>query len=93
MKTLTTMILSSCMALAAGSALAEDAMKKDQPMDSSKPATMTMKDCKAHMAMAAKEGTVKDEAMMKKDTMCADMMKKDSGAMDKSKMPAEPAKQ
>jgi hypothetical protein len=38
---------------------------------------MTMQDCKDHMAMANKDGMMKkDDAMMKMDTMCADMMKK-----------------
>ena len=41
---------------------------------------MTMQECKDHMAMTKKDGMKKDDAMMKKDTMCADMMKKD-GAM------------
>ena len=38
--------------------------------------TMTMQQCKDHMAMAKKDAK-KDDAMMKKDSMCADMMKKE----------------
>ena len=77
---LTTMILSGCMALAAGATFAQDAAKKAET-----DSAMTMQQCKDHMAMAHKDGAKKDDAMMKKDTMCADMMKKDA-------MPAEPAK-
>ena len=73
MKTLTTAIMCACIAFAAGGAAAQD--KKDaMPKDAMK---MTMQECKDHMAMAKKEGDKKDDAMMKKDTMCADMMKKD----------------
>ena len=86
MKIVTTVILTSCLAIAAGSALAQDAKK---PMDSDKP--MTMQQCKDHMAMMKKDGVKKDDAMMKMDTMCTDMMKKD-GDMMKKDMPAEPAK-
>ena len=66
--------------LAVGSVGAQDAMKKndttakDGMMDKS---AMTMAQCKDHMAMATKDGMKRDNAMMKKDTMCADMMKKD----------------
>ena len=42
-----------------------------------KKETMTMQECKDHMAMAKKDGMKKDDAMMKKDATCADMMKKD----------------
>ena len=41
-----------------------------------------MQQCKDHMAMS-KPGDKKDDAMMKKDTMCADMMKSDGGMMKK----------
>jgi len=50
-------------------------MKKADGM--MKKETMTMQECKDHMAMAKKDGTKKDDAMMKKDATCADMMKKD----------------
>lgn len=75
MKKFTAPLLCACMALAAGSVAAQDAKKapmKDDMM--SKP--MTMQECKDHMAMAKKD-MKKDAAMMKKDTMCADMMNKD----------------
>ena len=52
----------------------DDGMAKDGMMMKS----MTMQECKDHMAMSNKEGMKKDDAMMKKDTMCADMMKKGS---------------
>lgn len=79
MKTLAATLMCACLTFVAGSALAAshaekkpDAMAKDG-MD--KP--MTLQDCKDHMAMAKKDGTKKDDAMMKKDAICADMMKKD----------------
>ena len=65
----------ACMALAAGSVAAQDTKKDAMDKDGMK---MTMQECKDHMAMATKEGTKKDDAMMKKDAMCADMMKKES---------------
>ncbi len=77
MKMLATLLISACMAVAAGGAAAQD--KKDAM---AKP--MTVQECKDHMAMAKKEGAKKDE---KKDAMCADMMKK-ADAMKK-----EPAKE
>lgn len=78
MKTLTPLLMSACMALAAGSAIAQDAMKKADPMmkkdamATTKP--MTMQECTDYMAMAKKDATKKDA---KKDTMCTDMMNKD----------------
>ena len=71
MKTFAAVISATCVALAASHAMAMDDVKKD----GMKP--MTMQECKDHMAMAKKEGMKKDDATMKKDTMCTDMMKKD----------------
>ena len=76
MKTLSTAVMCACLTLAAGAA-AQDAKKDAMAKDNMK---MTMQECKDHMAMAKKEGTKKDDAMMKKDAMCADMMKKEEGA-------------
>jgi len=75
MKTLATALMCVSMALAAGGVAAQDA-KKDA-MGKDDMMKMTMQECKDHMAMAKKEGTKKDDAMMKKDAMCADMMKKE----------------
>ena len=86
MKMIATALMCACMAMAAGGASAQDAMKKADPMAKK---DMTMQDCKDHMAMAKKDGMKKDDAMMKKDTMCADMMKKDGMKKD---MPGEPMK-
>ena len=73
-------ILAICaaLALAGGTVAAQDA-KKDA---TSKP--MTAQECKDYMAMAAKDATKKDS---QKDTMCADMAKKDSGTMKKDEAP------
>jgi len=86
MKTLAIAVMCACMALAT-SAGAQDPAKKTDAMTKDAMKPMTMQDCKDYMAMA-KDATKKDE---KKDTMCADMMKKE-GAMKKDAMPAEPAK-
>ena len=78
MNAIHTALLSTCLALTAGAATAQDAMKKDDAMMMKKD--MTMAECKDHMAMAKKDGMKKDDAMMKKDQACADMMKKDAAA-------------
>ena len=78
MKTLCTALISACLALAAGAAGAAAHTDKEKAAMAKKE--MTMQECKDHMAMAKKDGTKKDDAMMKKDTMCAEMMKKDAAA-------------
>jgi hypothetical protein len=50
---------------------------------------MTMQECKDHMAMAKKDGMKKDDASMKKDAACADMMKQDSKKKDDAMMKKE----
>jgi hypothetical protein len=71
--------LCAALALACGTAAAQD--KKDAMKDTAKP--MTMQECKDYTAMATKDAKMKDA---KKDTMCADMMKKDGGMMKKDDM-------
>jgi len=66
-----------CLALAGGVA-AQDMKKDSMSKDAMKP--MTMQECKDYMAMATKDAKMKDA---KKDTMCNDMMKKDSSMMMK----------
>ena len=84
MKTVARIAMCASMALAVGGVAAQGTMKKDDPMSKDGMAkSMTMQECKDHMAMAAKAGTKKDDAMMKKDALCADMMKKDSAMMMK----------
>lgn len=85
MNALTKTLLCACLAAAAGTSFAQDAMKKTEPMagDAMAKKEMTMQDCKDHMAMAKKDGMKKDDASMKKDAACADMMKKDEGMMKK----------
>ncbi len=78
MKLLSTALLSGLLAVSTTTAFAMDDMKKDGMAKDS----MTMQQCKDHMAMAKKDGMKKDDAMMKKDTMCADMMK--DGGMKKN---------
>ena len=64
------------LALVAGSVAAQDAKKDSMSKSATKP--MTMQECNDYMAMAGKDATKKDA---KKDTMCADMMKKEGGMM------------
>ncbi|MEO5764720.1 MAG: hypothetical protein ABIR52_05365 [Casimicrobiaceae bacterium] len=83
MKVFSAALMCTAMALAAGNAAAADTMKpKDGMMKDGMKHDMTMQECKDHMAMAAKPGMTKDDAMMKKDTMCTEMMNKD-GMMKK----------
>jgi hypothetical protein len=78
------------LSLAAGVASAASHMEKKADTAMAKD-TMTMQQCKDHMAMAKKDGK-KDDAMMKKDATCADMMKKDGGAMKKDAAAPAPKK-
>ena len=80
MKTVVTAFAGACMALAVSGAMAQDP-KKDAMSKDMKP--MTMQECKDHMAMSTKAGTKKDDAMMKKDAMCEEMMKKEAAAPKK----------
>ena len=79
MKILSTALISTCLALAAGTAGAGAHTDKEKAAMAAKK-EMTMQECKDHMAMAKKDGMKKDDAMMKKDTTCAEMMKKDAAA-------------
>jgi hypothetical protein len=94
MNTLSKTLMCACIALSASASFAQDAMKKNDamPKDGMAKKEMTMQDCKDHMAMAKKDGMKKDDAMMKKDTMCADMMKKDGAMMKKDGMAPDPMK-
>lgn len=76
MNTISKVLMCGTIALSASSVFAMDAMKP------------SMQDCKDHMAMAKKDGMKKDDAMMKRDTMCTDMMKKDGMMMKKDGMAA-----
>ena len=85
MNTFATTLACACIALAAGTANAQDAMKKSDSMapDGMMKKDMTMQECKDHMAMAKKDGMKRDDAMKSHDAACADMMKKGGGAMSK----------
>jgi hypothetical protein len=77
-----TALLAASLACAAATAFAADEMKKtDDAMV--KKDTMTMQECKDHLAMAKKDGMKKDDAAMKKDAACAEMVKKDDAMMKK----------
>ena len=89
MNRLSTTLFCACIALAAGTASAQDTTKKPDTMPQTGMTTMTMQQCKDHMAMAKKDGMKKDDATMKMETMCMDMMNK--GGMKKD-MPADPMK-
>lgn len=82
MKSINLFVMAGC--LAASSAFAADNMKKGDMMSKDAMPHMTMQECKDHMAVSGKAGMKKDDAMMKKDATCADMMKKDDGMMNKN---------
>lgn len=81
MKILLTSLSVAFLALAAGGATAQETMKKGSTpaKDSMMAKPMTMQECKDHMAMSAKAAK-KDDAMMKKDAACSEMMKKEGAA-------------
>jgi hypothetical protein len=71
--------LALCFALSAGTALAQDGTAKTTaPADSAKP-TVTAQECR-DMAASKKEGVAKDEAKLKKEAACADVLRKDDSA-------------
>ena len=72
----------AALALAGGTVAAQEAKKDAMSKDAMKP--MTAQECKDYMAMAAKDAMKKDS---QKDTMCANMAKKDSGMMKKDDAP------
>ena len=93
MNIFTTSLMSACIALAAGSAGAVDAGKKDDTMPKEEmKKDMTMQECKDHMAAAKKDGAKKDDAMMKHEAMCNDMMKKDADMTKKNGTSSDPVK-
>jgi hypothetical protein len=95
---LAAVLCGAALSLFAVVAPAQDAMKKDAMKDGAMTKEMTLQQCKDHMAMAKKDDMKKDDATMKKDAMCADMMKKDGmmkkddAMMKKDGMAAEPMK-
>lgn len=70
-------LLSTFLAIAAGSAIAADNMT---PGAAAMKKEMTMRECADHMAIAKADGAKKDDARMKTDATCADMMKKGDAA-------------
>lgn len=86
MNALKNTLICACLALAAGAATAADDMKKkpDMAKDGMKEPMMSMQQCKDHMAMAKKD-MKKDDAMMKMEAQCADMMKKEPMGKDPMK--------
>ena len=99
MNTFATTLACACIALAAGTANAQDAMKKSDAMaaDGMMKKDMTRQECKDHMAMAKKDGMMRDDEMKSHDAMCSSMMKKGAksmhkGSMHKGSMHKEPMK-
>ena len=89
MKTLTTALISGCLALAGGISSAQDTVKKEGAASApSLNSNWTVKDCKDYMAMPKKDGMNKDEAM-KKDAECAEIMKKGDTSVEQDPMKKE----
>lgn len=97
MRTLAATLACASLGLFAGSALAASHMEKSASAPMAQGGMMkkdlSMQECKDHMAMAGKDTMAKkDDAMMKKDAACAEMLKKDAmmkkdGAMMKKDEP------
>ncbi|MBT2305340.1 hypothetical protein J7E70_33605 [Variovorax paradoxus] len=78
MKVTAASLLCVSLALAGTTGSAQDATKKDgTDKDSGSSMVMTVQQCREHMATSAKAGMKKDDAMVRKDTMCDDLMKKE----------------
>ena len=105
MKVLVNSLMCAVIAFSATASFAQDAVKPSttMPKDGMMKKELTTEDCKAHMAAMKKDGAMKggaanvmnkdgtkrDEAMSKHDTMCTDMMKNQPMPMP---MPMEPTK-
>ena len=74
MKTIVTALTFASMSLAAATVAAQAQDPAKKPMDGKTP---TAQECKDHMAK--KDATKKDDASMKMDQACAEVMKKDAG--------------
>ena len=73
-----TTALALCLALTAGTALAQDSTSKTTAPADAKPA-VTAQECR-ELASAKKEGAAKDEARLKKEAACTDLLRKDDAA-------------
>lgn len=73
-------LLFAVIALVAAGALAQDAMTKSNPKI--EPEAMSMQQWKAYIARNKKDGMAKNDSAKRTDTMCTDMMKKDSTMMN-----------
>ena len=88
MRTLIATLSCGCLlALAGTPAFAASPMEKGASAPMAKADTMkkemSMQECRDHLAMASKDTMArKDDARMKKDAACADMMKKDAMKKD-----------
>lgn len=100
MKLLATSLLCAAMALSTGASFAQDSSKPaGASTDSTMGKEMTSDDCKAHMASMKKDGVMKDsagnvmnkdgtkrdETMMKNDAKCSEMMNKGGMPADSMK--------
>ena len=87
MKSLVTALF-CCATLVGSGAFAASHMEKGASAPMAGAGTMkkemSMQECKDHMAMASKDAMAKkDDAMMKKDAACAEMIRKDGAMMKK----------
>ena len=100
MKFLATTLLGVALTCSSAAVFAQDGTKTESmPRDGMMKKEMTTDDCKAHMATMKKDGVMKDnagnvmnkdgskrdEAMMKSDTMCMEMMNKSTMPSDSTK--------
>lgn len=76
MSVFNTTALALCLALTAGTAMAQDATK---PAGAADAKAVTAQECR-ELATAKKDGVAKDEATMKKEAACSELLRKDDAA-------------
>jgi hypothetical protein len=89
MSVFNTTALALCLALTAGTVMAQDATTKAAAADGAK-AVVTLQECR-DIASAKKDGMAKDEATMKKEAACSELLRKEDAAKSGATS-TEPAK-
>lgn len=89
MSVFNTTALALCLALSAGAAMAQDSTTKSPAAADGAKAVVTPQECR-EMAAAKKDGAAKDEATMKKEAACSELLSK--GDTMKPSSATEPAK-
>lgn len=88
MSVFNTTALALCLALTAGTVMAQDSAAKPAAADGAK-GVVTLQECR-DIASAKKDGMAKDEATMKKEAACSELLRKEDAKAGASS--TEPAK-